>query len=60
MDRRESSPNDPATRRPSSEPRPDGGDATPPHGDDIVNEERNMSRHGTPPWVDSDSDRPSR
>ena len=31
---------DPAENRPSPTPRPDDGDVTPPHGDEIVNEER--------------------
>jgi hypothetical protein len=53
-------PGDPTTDRPSPAPRPDAGDATPPHGDEVVNEQRNMSRHGTPPAADPDNDRPAR
>jgi hypothetical protein len=53
-------PAEAATDRPSPAPRPDTGDLTPPHGDEIVNEQRNMSRHGTPPAADPDNDRPAR
>lgn len=53
-------PADPATHQPSPTPRPDAGDITPPHGDEIVNEQRNMSRHDTPPASDPDHDRPAR
>jgi hypothetical protein len=31
---------DPAANRPSPTPREDAGDVTPPHGDEIVNEDR--------------------
>ncbi|HYT66766.1 MAG TPA: hypothetical protein VEL51_10125 [Vicinamibacterales bacterium] len=40
-------------------PEPDRGDVTPPHGDEIVNRQRNMSRHATPPPADPDNDRPA-
>lgn len=58
MDKNQPNP-DPATHKPSPAPRPDRGDVTPPHGDEIVNEQRNMSRRGTPPPADPDNDRPA-
>lgn len=53
-------PGESPDQRPSPTPRPDAGDLTPPHGDEIVNEQRNMSRHETPPAADPDNDRPAR
>jgi hypothetical protein len=53
-------PGESPDQRPSQAPRPDAGDLTPPHGDEIVNEQRNMSRHETPPPADPDNDRPAR
>lgn len=44
----------------SSRPQPDPGDVTPPHGDEIVNDERNASRRSTPTADDPDTDRPAR
>ena len=58
MDEKQPNP-DPTTHKPSPAPRPDAGAATPPHGDEMVNEERNMSRRGTPPAADPDNDRPA-
>jgi hypothetical protein len=52
-------PGDPTTHRPSPAPKPDAGDATPPHGDEVVNRQRNMSRHAAPPPADPDNDRPA-
>ena len=60
MDKKNPHPAEPATHRPSPEPRPDMGELTPPHGDEIVSEPRNVRRHETPPSADSDSRRPSR
>jgi hypothetical protein len=59
MAKNQPNPGDPTTSRPSPAPRPDPGDATPPHGDEIVNEQRNMSRHATPAAADPDNDRPA-
>lgn len=58
MDKNQPNP-DPTTHKPSPAPRPDSGDVTPPHGDGIVNEQRHMSRGGTPPPADPDNDRPA-
>ena len=52
-------PGDPTTAGPSPAPHPDQGDLTPPHGDETVNRQRNMSRHETPPAADPDNDRPA-
>jgi hypothetical protein len=52
-------PGDPTTHRPSPAPRPDEGDVTPPHGDEIVNDARNASRRSTPTADDPDTDRPA-
>ena len=40
-------------------PMPDAGDITPPHGDEVVNRQRNASRHDTPTADDPDNDRPA-
>lgn len=59
-------PGDPTTEKSTPAPRPDLGDVTPPHGDEIVlgdemvNARRNMSRHSTPPAADPDNDRPAK
>ena len=58
MDRKTSNP-DPTTSAPSPAPLPDQGDVTPPHGDEVVNRQRNMSRASTPPPADPDNDRPA-
>lgn len=67
MDTKKPNPGDPTTAGPSAAPLPDARDLTPPHGDAgfrpadndaVVNEQRNMSRHGTPPPADPDNDRP--
>jgi hypothetical protein len=58
MDRNKSNP-DPTTNEPSAAPQPDRGDVTPPHGDEVVNRQRNMSRTSTPPAPDPDNDRPA-
>ena len=67
LDKKQPNP-DPTTHKPSPAPRPDAGEATPPHGDeivqsphgaDVVNAQRNMSRSGTPPAADPDNDRPA-
>ena len=50
---------DPTTNAPSAAPHPDQGDVTPPHGDEVVNRQRNMSRTSTPPPADPDNDRPA-
>jgi hypothetical protein len=60
VEKKTPNPGDPTTHQPSPAPRPDPGDATPPHGDEVVNDQRNMSRHGTPPAADPDNDRPAR
>jgi hypothetical protein len=60
LEKKTLTPGDPTTHQPSPAPRPDAGDTTPPHGDEVVNEQRNMSRHGTPPAADPDNDRPAR
>jgi len=52
-------PGDPTTHQPTPAPKPDAGDLTPPHGDEVVNRQRNMSRHATPPPADPDNDRPA-
>jgi len=57
MDRKTSNP-DPTTSAPSPA-LPDQGDVTPPHGDEVVNRQRNMSRTSTPPAADPDNDRPA-
>jgi len=66
MDTNQPNP-DPTTHKPSPAPRPDRGEVTPPHGDEIghvpgdddtVNAQRNMSRR-QPPAADPDSDRPA-
>ena len=54
MEKNRPNPGDPTT----SKPRPDEGDMTPPHGDEVVNQQRNMSRH-QPPAADPDNDRPA-
>jgi hypothetical protein len=41
------------------DPIPDGGDLTPPHGDEVVNRQRNASRTETPRADDPDNDRPA-
>jgi hypothetical protein len=51
-------PGDPTTHRPTPAPKPDAGDSTPPHGDEVVSRQRNMSRHATPA-ADPDNDRPA-
>jgi hypothetical protein len=58
MDKNSPNPGDPTTSQPSPAPRPDEGETTPPHGDEIVNQQRNMSRH-QPPAADPDNDRPA-
>jgi hypothetical protein len=67
MDKKQPNP-DPTTHRPSPAPRPDTGESTPPHGDEVVwspggddtvNADRNMSRRGTPSAADPDNDRPA-
>jgi hypothetical protein len=55
---KKTNPGDPTTQLPSPVPRPDTGDVTPPHGDEIVNNKRNMSRHEIPS-ADPDNDRPA-
>lgn len=58
MEKSRPTPADPTRQEPSPAPRPDEGDTTPPHGDEVVNRERNMSR-GQPPAADPDNDRPA-
>jgi hypothetical protein len=58
MEKNSPNPGDPTTSKPSPAPRRDEGETTPPHGDEIVNQQRNMSRH-QPPAADPDTDRPA-
>jgi hypothetical protein len=58
MEKSRPNPGDPATHEPSPAPRPDEGDTTPPHGDEAVNRQRNMSRRQAPA-ADPDNDRPA-
>jgi hypothetical protein len=59
MEKSRPNPGDPTTDEPSPTPRPDEGDTTPPHGDEVVNRQRNMSRRQAPP-ADPDNDRPAK
>ena len=58
MDRKNSNP-DPTTNAASPAPHPDNGDVTPPHGDEVVNRQRNMSRESTSGSADPENDRPA-
>ena len=44
---------------PEVTPIADTGDVTPPHGDEVVNRQRNASRSETPTADDPDNDRPA-
>jgi hypothetical protein len=45
---------------PNPDPQPDTGEATPPHGDELIGEERNTTGHAAPHADDANPDPPGR